>query len=133
LKKLLLLLLLIPNLVMADKVLYCQDELATGIIKRNGVWETSRFQLERYTIKFNDDYTELDGFDNVTAPNETFNCNTPYLKKNMIKCTSSSFQDVTFIFDKITKRYTFSFITPFSYIENGSDTSSLSAGTCKAF
>ena len=71
-KKLLLLLLLIPNLVIAENVLYCQDELVTGIIKKNGVWKTGNFKPLRQTIKFNDDYTKLVGFD------ETMNCNQPY-------------------------------------------------------
>ena len=33
-KKLLLISLLIPNLVMAENVLYCQDVLSTGLIKK---------------------------------------------------------------------------------------------------
>mgnify|MGYP006120132811 CR=1 FL=1 len=127
-KKLLLLLLLIPNLVMAENVMYCQDELATGIVKKNGVWKSGNFILERHTIKFNDDYTKSDGF------NKTMNCNTPYglIDKDLIFCISE-FQNTTFVYNKITMRYTYSIISQFSYIKNAKDTSSLGAGSCEAF
>ena len=41
----------------AETVLYCQSELHTGFIKKGGKWRTSEFKLNRYTIKFNNDYS----------------------------------------------------------------------------
>ena len=135
-KKLILLLLLIPNLVMAENILYCQDELSTGLIKKNGVWNTINFKLERHTYKFNDDYTKIDG---VGRP---MNCYQPF-PNNIFVITCSSFnqdsyqdanyRDYTFVFDKLTKRYTVSIISAFGYVNNSEDTSSLIAGTCEKF
>ena len=130
-KKLLLLLLLIPNLVMAENVFYCQDKLATGIQKRNGVWKTYDFSLERYTIKFNDDYTKLDGLDPFLLK-----CSLNYKnlkgEENRIFCTTR-FGWPNFTFDTLSMRYTYAQLSPSSYVENGSDTAHFSAGTCKAF
>ena len=73
-KKILLLLLLLPNLVMAENVIYCEDELATGISKDHRVWKTIELELERHTIKFNDDYTKLEGL-SAFYP---MSCSNPY-------------------------------------------------------
>ena len=53
--------LLAANSVKADTVLYCQSELATGFIKENGAWKETNFRQQRYTIKFNKDYSRLEG------------------------------------------------------------------------
>ena len=86
-KKLLLLLLLIPNLVLAENVLYCKDEIATGFIKENGSWRTGNFQLLRHTIKFNDDYSALDMGGNPQFSKMT--CKRPYgdVKPGHIFCS----------------------------------------------
>ena len=135
-KKILLVLLLIPNLVMAENVLYCQDVLSMGLIKKNEVWNTVTFKLERHTYKFNDDYTKIDG---VGRP---MNCYQPF-PNNIFVITCSTFnqdsypganyRDYTFVFDKLTKRYTVSIISAFGYVNNSEDTSSLIAGTCEKF
>ena len=135
-KKLLLLLLLIPNLVMAEKVLYCQEELSTGIIKKNGVWKTTTFEKLRHTIKFNDDYTRLEGISY-----NPMSCSKPYKaleEQNLrdsdyIACVHSRGSHETFTYDKRTKRFLYSNLSSRGYVVNGTDTENLSAGTCEAF
>ena len=136
-KKLFLLLLLIPNLVMAENVLYCQDELVTGISKDHGVWKTIDLELERHTIKFNDDYTKLDGL--------TFwpmSCSNPYKAleeqslsdSDYIACVHLRGSHETFTYDKRTKRYLYSNTKVNGYVGNDNGyANSLRAGTCEAF
>ena len=52
----------------AEQVYYCTSELNVGILKdgNTGKWRKGNFTEERYTIKFNDDYTKLDGLDKST-------------------------------------------------------------------
>ena len=38
----------------AETVLYCQEELATGVIKKNGRWQTGDFELKRHTVRFDE-------------------------------------------------------------------------------
>ena len=55
--------LLLSVYVQAEVVLYCQAELATGLVidEQTGKWRISRFNPQRYTIKFNDHYTSAAG------------------------------------------------------------------------
>jgi len=129
-KKLLLILFLIPNLLMAENVLYCQEELGTGLIKKNGVWKTANFKLERHTIKFNADYTKLDGL--------TFypmSCSKPYKHADpeYIACVHSKGSHETFAYNKLTKRFIFSMTSAGGYVSNEQDSENLSAGSCEAF
>ena len=133
-KKLLLLILLIPNLVMAENVIYCADELATGILKDyekgREVWKTSDFKLERHTINFNDNYTSLEG---VSA--HPMSCSKPYNHiPDYIACVHSMGSHETFSYNKLTKRFLYSNISSGGYVKKGGpDTESLSAGSCEAF
>ena len=38
----------------AELVLYCQEQFATGILKKNGYWQTGKFKPARYTVKFDE-------------------------------------------------------------------------------
>lgn len=136
-KKLLLLILLIPNLVMAENVIYCQDELATGISKDHGVWKTIELELERHTIKFNDDYTKLEGL----SAFHPMSCSNPYKaleEMNLsdfdyIACVHSMGSHETFTYDKRAKRFLYSNTKVDGYVDNGYYTNFLRAGTCEAF
>jgi len=129
-KKLLLLLLLLPNLVMAENVIYCEDELATGISEDHGVWKASDLELERHTIKFNDDYTKLDGL----AGFYPMSCSKPYtIDPDYIACVHSKGSHETFTYNKLTKRFLYSHTKVDGYVDNGYDTNFLRAGTCEAF
>ena len=128
-KKLLLILLLIPNLVMAENVMYCQDELKTGILKENGVWKTRNFKLERYTIKFNDDYTKLDGMSF-----HPMSCSKPYsIDLDYIACVHSMGGHETFTYNKRTKRFLYSNTDADGYVDDEYSRNSLRAGICEAF
>ena len=127
-KKLLLILLLIPNLVIAENVFYCQEELAPGIIKENGVWKTTTFELARHTIKFNDDYTRLEGISY-----NPMSCSKPYKHiSDYISCVHRGSHE-TFSYNTLTKRFLYSNISSGGYVNSGADTENLSAGTCEAF
>ena len=132
-KKLPLLILLIPNLVMAENVIYCADELATGILKGyekgREVWKTRDFKLNRHTIKFNDDYTKLGGMSF-----HPMSCSKPYsIDPDYIACVHSMGSHETFTYNKLTKRFMYSHTKVDGYVDNGYDTNSLRAGTCEAF
>ena len=128
-KKLLLLLLLIPNLVMAEIVMYCQDELVTGISKDHGVWKTIDLELARHTIKFNDDYTKLGGMSF-----HPMSCSKPYsIDLDYIACVHSMGGHETFTYNKRTKRFLYSNISSGGYVNSGPDTESLSTGSCEKF
>ena len=123
---------LITSTVYADTVFYCQSELATGFIKKNGVWKTTNFNLTRYTIKFNDDYSVLTGLDEGLP----FICRPPYGSvPNMLACLSSYGNAQSFLFDKQTNRFVLSFAKVSGYLtnESDSDTENLYAGICQTF
>ena len=50
----------------AETVLYCQEELATGVIKKNGRWQTGDFELKRHTVRFDEKKMTLEGMDRDT-------------------------------------------------------------------
>lgn len=124
--------LLITTLAKAETILYCQDELATGLIKKNGSWETGSFNLDRYTVKFNDDYSRAEG---LTATPMECTAPFPYQYPDLVNCVHSYGSYQTFNYDKKKRRYTFSGISSFGYIlDDGTpDTETLSAGTCETF
>ena len=129
-KKLLLLILLIPNLVMAENVIYCQDELATGYFKNeNGVWKTSDFKLERHTIKFNDDYTYLRAYPLTQC----------LALNHIITYLTILLVYIQWVVMKLF--HTINLLNAFciqislrgGMLKSGPDTESLSAGSCEAF
>ena len=133
-KKLLLLLIsfgfLIAPSVKAEIVLYCQSELETGFFKENGSWKVSEFHPQRLTIKFNDDYTKLDGL----AGFYPMSCSKPYtIDPDYIACVHSKGSHETFTYNKLTKRFLYSHTKVDGYVDNGYDTNFLRAGTCEAF
>ena len=117
--------------VQAETVFYCQSELGTGFMKKpNGTWETAKFKNERWTIKFSNDYKKLYGLDK----NRPFNCNVPFVQTpNTIVCLSGFGLGETFSFGKVSLRFLFATPLPAGYIEGGTDTSNLYAGTCQKF
>ena len=134
-KKLLLLLLsfgfLIAPSIKAETVLYCKAELVEGFIQDNGLWRRGNFGDSRHTIKFNNDFSRLEG---ITY--NAMDCTVPYNKQpNQIFCVHSLGSHETFIYHKTTKRFVFANISTGGYTLNpeDADTEVLEAGTCKAF
>ena len=124
---------LIAPSVKAEKVLYCQSELVTGFIKENGSWSTSNFKPQRFTIKFNDDYSELSGLDS----DRPYLCDQAYsFAPNALACISGYNNGTSFLFNKAKKRFVWSRITLYGgYDRNlpNADTDALIAGTCETF
>jgi hypothetical protein len=139
----LLALLLLSVYVQAEVVLYCKVELATGFSKdkQTGQWRTSSFNLERYTIKFNDDYTSaagLPGWFGETVPcvaggldEQTGQYNQGLDSQRM--CSENS--GFALQYDLRTRRFVYSELSLLGYLLNNhtSDNSSLHAGTCQKF
>tara|TARA_Y100001970_G_C14235947_1_gene861780 strand:+ start:2488 stop:2973 length:486 start_codon:yes stop_codon:yes gene_type:complete len=115
----------------SENVFYCTSELATGFVKENNVWKTNDFELERWTIKFNSDYTKAEG---LTA--KPMNCQISYsFKPNMIFCVHDWGSHESLIFNKKDLRFELSISSSGGYIENSPnpDTSSFYAGRCQKF
>ena len=123
----------------AEEVFYCTSELATGYVFKNGSWQTSDFELERWTLKFNADDTQVEGL-----ASNPMNCTAPYSVldlSHLLFCVNDQHSHQVLIFNKKTKDFEFSGISGFSYAgtdqdtaeEYGIDTSALYAGSCEAF
>ena len=134
-KKLLILLfsfsILIAPSIKAETVLYCEEKISTGFIKENGLWKTTNIKDSRSTIKFNDNYSKLEGL--TLKPME---CTIPYsFSPERIFCVHTWGSHQVFAYNKDTKRFVFSSISAVGYIENDSepDTDTIHAGVCKQF
>lgn len=118
----------------AEQVYYCASELSVGITKdeKTGKWKSGKFKQEIYTIKFNDDYTKLDGLDSFT-----WNCKKPfeYLTEyqSVRVCRDDTDAGINFQFNKKTLRFFLSQTQIQGYLMNGNDTNQIYAGTCKKF
>ncbi len=124
----LLFVLVLPAVSKAADILYCSSELAPGIIKGdNGIWREGSFMQKRFTVKFNDDFTELSGI-----RYDTMTCNqSSSSRPQLVFCTSHDAD--AFIYDKNTRRFIYSDISAFGYPTNQTDTSQIYAGTCEDF
>lgn len=128
----------------ADNVLYCSEEIATGFKSTDGRWKTSDYVKERYTLKFNDDFSKLEkGLD-------IFECRAAYsanFEPNLITCFHSaqygSAEDRTvypfgglpkfFYFDKSTLKFVFADVSTDGFVRDGRDSDNLNAGKCETF
>ena len=117
----------------AETVLFCQSELATGFSNKGGTWKQYRFQEERFTLKFNHDFTKLKGFIPVSDDRE-MECSKPYtLYPDEIYCVHLMGAHETFLYDSKSKRFIASMITSTGWLVDGTDTDVIFAGTCKTF
>jgi hypothetical protein len=121
------LILLTPSVAYAETILYCQDEIATGIMKQNNTFVQGRFNLQRYTIKFNSNFTEVSGL------GKTFLCSQPYSTdiNPSVVCKASTGN--TFIFNPQTNRYHYSHVWMNGFIDYSVDSSHISVGSCEKF
>ena len=114
----------------AEQVYYCSAELATGMIREDGKWITSQFEPNRYTIKFNSDFTQVEGFRNfVDIP---LNCHFPFsFYPELLSCSGK----VTFLtFNKENLRFSL-FLGNAGYVLDldTPDIDAMIAGACEAF
>ena len=123
---------LIAPFVKAETVLYCQTEFVEGWIKNNDSWRIANFSKDdRYTIKFNNDFSRLEG---ITY--NAMDCSVPYkAKPNQIFCVHLLGSHETFIYHKTTNRFVFANLSTGGYSLNSenADSESMEAGTCKEF
>lgn len=116
----------------AETVLYCQSELETGFIKKNGAWITTKFKTYRWTVKFNNDFSQLSGLDE----GRPYLCDWAYGRKSLgtVVCLSSYENGENFIYNVNKKRFLHSRPSAATgYDADGKDTDSFFAGTCKKF
>ena len=117
----------------AETILYCQTELATGIYKENGRWRTSDFEPQRYTVKFDDDFSSVRGF-LLFDTDAVMKCEVPleYATPEFIQC-SGFFSSLTF--NKKTQHFVLFQGSVGGYTNNipDPDTETLRAGTCEKF
>ena len=115
----------------AEKVLYCQSELATGIGNRDGTWETGSFTLERWTLKFTEDYTTLKGlpgFDDLICVPQF-----PNAYPHVIICRQDAVDPSTFSFNTNSMRFVYANLSMMAFLMNRTDTNEIYAGTCVEF
>lgn len=129
----LILVVLLGSTAKAEIVLYCQSELETGFIKENGLWRTTKFVPERFTVKFNDGYTELHGLDE-TGFLPPYACSTSLsYHPDLVLCLAPRGYHETFTFNKAEMRFLFLNPSFGGYINPQGDTDSFFAGTCQKF
>jgi len=123
----------ISTSVSAEIVLYCNSELATGFIKENGIYGTTDFELKRYTIKFDDDYSRVKGLNEYS-----WKCKDAFGNKELSTVICSNFfnNGELFTYNKKTKRFSYYSGGVFGFIKGnnvGNDTTQMYAGTCEKF
>lgn len=129
-KKLLVILLLgglFATSVRAETVLYCQSELATGLLKEDGKWTSSRFKLKRFTIKFYDDFARVEGMSY-----KAMDCKNVY-GDEVIHCVQSNYNHSTLRYHLKTKRFVHYFNPSHGYVGLDGDQDVIYAGTCQKF
>ena len=116
--------------IKAETVFYCNSELATGVIKKNGSWKVTNFKPSRWTIKFNNNYSELYGLDK----DRPYLCSPAYQHTpNLLACLSGYENGQSFMFNKIESRFLFNSSSIEGYVHDNSDTNVLFVGSCSKF
>lgn len=122
-----------------ENVYYCSSEIASGIYldQKTGKWLGSGFAPERYTVKFNSNYTKVKG---ILNDKENWDCWIPFLGfaykyKDMRVCIDSNYQGVLFTFDIKTLRFLFAYAGISGYLanQNEPDSNMIYAGKCQKF
>ena len=130
----LVLLFVVIPFVNAEQVYYCTAELAVGITydENTRTWKKQSFKPERYTIKFNDDYTEVEGVDPATSW-ECKDAHYDYDSDTRI-CFSRQANGESFQFMKKYLRFLLLNTSVNGYVRKDPRNDNLmSAGTCEKF
>ena len=124
---------LISPSVKAETILYCQEEISIGLMKKEGNWQEQNFALERIMMKFEDD------FSNVIIDGEMYSCfnGGEFKNYNPIICKSTiPYHSFTLNIDKKSLRYVWTQISIGGYasiLDNDPDTDNILAGKCEKF
>jgi hypothetical protein len=116
----------------AETVMYCVAELATGFILENGKWKQTNFKPPRYTIKFDEAYTELTGITGASWEcGKTYDFSLP----NMVVCQNRFSKSMTFTLMMNSGRFIYANTGGHGFISSrpDPDTDALIAGTCTKF
>ena len=117
----------------ADQVYYCKGQLSTGFKLKGENWWITKFEKETYTIKFNDDYTSLEGI----LDRNPWVCKKPYfgvMYEGALTCFDTNDNGDFFSFDRGTQVFVLmigsvdGFLFPILKQET-----KLIAGDCKKF
>jgi hypothetical protein len=123
-------LLLCAPIAKAELVLYCQDELATGFAEVDGSWKETSFKPYRWTIRFNDTFTQLNLND------RRWTCET-YAFVDQSRCWSKGLgEGHIFMIHRETLRYQYLLLSPRGWLRSsdvGGRTESMYVGTCETF
>ena len=115
----------------AENVFYCQSELATGFAKDGEKRRIANFKLKRFTIKFNDDFSELRG---VSSFGATFRCSAPYsAEPELLLCSIRDKPWELMSYHKRKKRFVVVSISSGGYVDEGSDSDNIYGGKCENF
>ena len=115
----------------AEIVLYCQEEISSGVVKKNDQWKTTAFELKRHTVKFDEKKMTLKG-----VSHKGMKCRVPYsFLPNAIYCVDIEYDHPLFVFDKESLRFSLYKPSHASWVENHkfADTNHTSHGTCQKF
>ena len=125
-----------------EKVLYCQAEHATGIFfdKNINSFKTGGFVLERYTLKFKGDYSNLLGWgsSNMECKRDSRRY-TDDVSKNTVLCSNPQPNGgESLMYNFVTRRFIGTSISQYGYTnpepqKTYYDTNSLIAGKCEDF
>lgn len=145
--KIFLIVVLFNQNLLAEDIFYCSSEFAAGVIKENGKWiAVDNFQLDRFTIKFGDDYKILKLKQNQDDSEEEFFCSKPfedlldskdkeaydYDALNTSSCLSEF--SALFIFNPITKKFSYHNASLGSYTSKSVDDTTVTYyGDCNDF
>ena len=119
---------------LAEEVLYCVDELATGISFHKGEWRERAFVELKRTVKFNDDRSSIKGFDD-----SVLTCSPVYSYNSADLVCRNPHSTSTLSINVKTMRYEYASTSPFGYqmgesaVPEWDDTSAIYAGTCTTF
>jgi len=123
----------ISTSVTAEIVLYCISELATGISKENGIYRTTDFVPKRYTVKFSDDYSRVEGVDTFNLIWECKSVSYMTVDGVTVVCSTMNYPSETFTYNKKTKRFLHFTGARFGFLDNRPDSNAIYAGTCEKF
>ena len=113
----------------AEEVFYCSSELSTGLIMENGEWKTATYETDRFTIKFNDNYSTLSGLESYALYCEQ----APGAASKQILICSPPFDADRFIFENELKRFMYLRQATNGYLTNRNFSTWIEAGTCQSF
>ena len=118
-----------------DGVLFCLDELGTGINKVEDGYEVFGFKPMRFTVKLNGT-TSMEMSQTQDVVGGEFFCSQGKNTTGTYPITchhSADYDTSTFTIDTASGRYVRTQVTAFGYVANKTDSDVLYVGTCQSF